>query len=144
VNKLKAAAMDAVPSYLYIREDGQVDEARLHEAIRQANADAVIITRLVRVEKKTEVSPGFYQPAPAATFGFYRGYSSAWLGYYEPPRIYQYEVYISETSLYDVTKNQLVWTGTAETTDPGDIGNEIKRYVDIVIDALKSKKILPS
>ena len=144
VNKLKAAGVDAVPSYLYISEDGQVDEARLHEAVRKANADAVIITRLVRVEKKTEVSPGFYQPAPAATLGFYRGYSTAWLGYYEPPRIYEYEVYISETSLYDVTKNQLVWTGTAETTDPGDIGNEIRRYVDIVIDALKSKKILPS
>jgi hypothetical protein len=144
VNKLKAAGVDAVPSYLYISEDGQVDEARLQEAVRKANADAVIITRLVRVEKKTEVSPGFYQPAPAATLGFYGGYSTAWLGYYEPPRIYEYEVYISETSLYDVTKNQLVWTGTAETTDPGDIGNEIKRYVDIVIDALKSKKILLS
>ena len=144
VNKLKAVGVDAVPSYLYITEDGQVDEARLNEAVKKANADAVIITRLVRVEKKTEVSPGFYQPAPAIGYGFYGGYSSAWLGYYEPPRIYEYEVYISETSLYDVTKNQLVWTGTAETTDPGDIGNEIKRYVDIVIDALKSKKILPS
>jgi hypothetical protein len=144
VNKLKAVGVDAVPSYLYITEDGQVDEARLNEAVKKANADAVIITRLVRVEKKTEVSPGFYQPAPAIGYGFYGGYSSAWLGYYEPPRIYEYEVYTSETSLYDVTKNQLVWTGTAETTDPGDIGNEIKRYVDIVVDALKSKKILPS
>jgi hypothetical protein len=144
VNKLKAAGVDAVPSYRYIAEDGQVDEAHLNEAVKKANADGVIITRLVRVEKKTEVSPGFYQPAPAAGFGFYRGYSTAWLGYYEPPRVYQYEVYVSETSVYDVTKNQLVWTGTAETTDPGDIGNEIKRYVDIVIDALKSKNILPS
>jgi hypothetical protein len=144
VNKLKASGVDAVPSYLYITEDGQVDEARLNEAVKKANADAVIITRLVRVEKKTEVSPGFYQPAPAIGYGFYGGYSSAWLGYYEPPRIYEYEVYISETSLYDVTKNQMVWTGTAETTDPGDIGNEIKRYVDIVVDALKSKKVLPS
>ncbi|HEX2261434.1 MAG TPA: hypothetical protein VHJ56_07350 [Candidatus Binatia bacterium] len=144
VNKLKALGVDAVPSYLYITEDGQVDEARLNEAVKKANADAVIITRLVRVEKKTEVSPGFYQPAPAIGYGFYGGYSSAWLGYYEPPRIYEYEVYISETSLYDVTKNQMVWTGTAETTDPGDIGNEIKRYVDIVVDALKSKKVLPS
>jgi hypothetical protein len=144
VNKLKAVRVDAVPSYLYIPEDGQVDEARLNEAVKKANADAVIITRLVRVEKKTEVSPGFYQPAPAVSYGFYRGYSTAWLGYYEPPRIYQYEVYVSETNLYDVAKNQLVWTGTAETTDPGDIGNEIRRYVDIVINALNSKNILPS
>ncbi|HSE85513.1 MAG TPA: hypothetical protein VLJ79_04775, partial [Candidatus Binatia bacterium] len=84
VTRLKAAGVDAVPSYLYIREDGRVDEARLQEAIKQATADGVIITRLVRVEKKTEVSPGFYQPAPALGFGFYPGYSAAWIGYYEP------------------------------------------------------------
>ena len=138
VTKLKAAGVDAVPSYLYIPEDGQVDEGRLQAAVKQAGADAVIITRLVRVEKKTEVSPGFYQPAPA--FGFYRGYSAAWVGYYEPPRVYQYDVYISETSLYDM--NQLVWSGTVETTAPHDINKEIERYVDTVIDALKSKNLL--
>jgi hypothetical protein len=144
VNKLKATRVDAVPSYLYIPEDGEVEEAQLNEAVKKANADAVIITRLVRVEKKTEVSPGFYQPAPAVSYGFYRGYSTAWLGYYEPPHVYQYEVYVSETNLYDVNKNQLVWSGTAETTDPGDIGNEIRRYVGIVTEALKNKNILPS
>jgi hypothetical protein len=137
VTKLKAAGVDAVPSYLYIPEDGQVDEGRLQEAVKRANADGVIITRLVRVEKKTEVSPGFYRPGP---FGFYGGYSAAWAGYYEPPRVYQYDVYISETSLYDM--NQLVWAGTVETTDPGDINREIERYVDTVIDALRSKNLL--
>jgi len=139
VKQLKATGVEAVPSYLYIPEDGQVDEDRLQAAVKQANADGVIITRLVRVEKKTQVSPGFYRPGP---FGFYGGYSAAWLGYYEPPRVYQYDVYISETSLYDM--NQLVWAGTVETTDPGDINKEIERYVDTVIDALKSKNLLPS
>jgi hypothetical protein len=82
VTQLKAAGVEAVPSYLYIPEDGQVDESRLQAAVKQAGADAVIITRLVRIEKKTEVSPAFYQPGP---FGFYGGYSAAWRGYYEPP-----------------------------------------------------------
>jgi hypothetical protein len=142
VNQLKAAGVEAVPSYNYIPEDGQVDEGRLQAAVKRAGADAVIITRLVRVEKKTEVSPGFYQPAPAFNYGFYGGYSAAWLGYYEPPRVYQYDVYISETSLYDMPKNQLVWSGTAETSDPGDINKEIEGYVATVIDALKSKNLL--
>jgi hypothetical protein len=137
VAKLKETGVDALPSYRYIPEDGQADEARLQQAVKQANADAVIITRLVRVEKKTEVSPCFYQPAPAVTFGFYPGYSTAWLGYYEPPRVYQYDVYISETSLYDMAKNQLVWSGTVQTTAPSDINKEIERYVDTVVDALK-------
>jgi hypothetical protein len=143
VKQLKTMGVDAVPSYLYVPEAGQVAEDRLQEAIKRANADGVIITRLVRVEKKTQVSPGFYQPAPALGYGFYSGYSSAWLGYYEPPRVYQYDVYVSETSLYDAAKNQLLWTGTAETTDPGDINKEIERYVETVIDALKSKNLLP-
>ena len=139
VTKLKAAGVEALPSYLYIPEDGQVDESRLQAAVKQAGADAVIITRLVRVDKKSEVSPGFYRPRPV---GFYGGYSVAWLGYYEPPRVYQYDVYISETSLYDM--NQLVWAGTAETTDTGDITKEIQGYVVAVIEALKNRNLLPS
>ena len=139
VTKLKAAGVEALPSYLYIPEDGQVDESRLQAAVKQAGADAVIITRLVRVDKKSEVSPGFYRPGPV---GFYGGYSAAWYGYYEPPRVYQYDVYISETSLYDM--NQLVWAGTAETTDTGDITKEIQGYVVAVIEALKNRNLLPS
>ncbi|MDZ4341519.1 MAG: hypothetical protein U1E51_03675 [Candidatus Binatia bacterium] len=137
VNQLKAAGVYAVPSYRYIPEDGRVDEARVQEAVKKANADAAIITRLVRVEKKTDITPGYYQPAPALTLGCYGGYSAAWLGRYEPPHIYQYEVYISETSLYDMANNQIVWTGTAQTTAPGDINKEIKRYVEAVTAALK-------
>ena len=40
------------------------------------------------------------------------------LGSMDDPRapVYQYDVYISETSLYDVTRNQLVWAGMAQTT----------------------------
>jgi hypothetical protein len=48
------------------------------ETVKQADADAAVITRFVRVEKKTDVTPGFYRPAPAVTFGFYPGYSAAW------------------------------------------------------------------
>jgi hypothetical protein len=141
VTQLKASGVNAVPSYAYIPEDGQVDESRLQAAVKQAGADAAIVTRLVRVEKKTQVTPGYYQP-PVVGFGFYPGYSAAWGGYYEPPSVYQYDVYISETSLYDMAKNRLVWAGTAETTAPGDINKEIERYVATVIDALKGKNIL--
>jgi hypothetical protein len=144
VAKLKAAGVDAVPSYRYVPEDGQAAEARMMDALRQAGADAAIITRLIRVEKQTEVRPGFHVPAPAVTFGFYPGYSAAWLGYYDPPTIYQRDVFISETSLYDLRKNQLVWSGTVQTVDPSDVHKEIQRYADTVIKALKSKHFLPA
>lgn len=140
VAQLKATGIDAVPSYQFIPEDGQVEESRLKQAVTRAGADAVITTRLVRVEKKADIIPGPYGPYPG--FGFYRWYSSAWVGFYEPPRLNFYDIYISETSLYDVINDRLVWSGTAKTTELGDIGREIKEYVEIVIEALHEKNLL--
>jgi hypothetical protein len=140
VAQLRALGVDAVPSYELIPEDGQVLESRLRETVKQVGADAVIMTRLVRVEKKADVAPGPYGPFPA--FGFYRWYSSAWVGFYEPPRVNFYDIYISETSLYEVAKDQLVWSSVAKTTDLGDIRKEIKEYVEVVIRALNKKNLL--
>jgi hypothetical protein len=89
---------------------------------------------------KADVAPGPYGPFPG--FGFYRWYSSAWVGFYEPPRVNFYDIYISETSLYDVAKDRLVWSGIAKTTDLGDIGKEMKEYVEVVIRALNKKNLL--
>jgi hypothetical protein len=140
--RLKAEGVDAVPSYLAIPEDGPVPEARLREAVEQTRADGVLLTRLARVERRTQVSPGYYAPAPAWGFGFYPWYSSAWLGYWEPPRVYQYDVYFSETSLYDVPRNELVWSGTVQTRAPRELTREIQRYVDTVVKALKKEQVL--
>jgi hypothetical protein len=140
VAQLRAIGIDAVPSYEFIPEDGQVLESRLKEAVKRAGADGVIITRLVRVERKADVEPGRYGPFPG--FGFYRWYSSAWVGFYEPPRLNFYDIYISETSLYDVAKDQVVWSGIAKTTDLDDIRKEIKEYVEVVIRALNKKNLL--
>jgi hypothetical protein len=137
-SQLKSAGVDAVPSYRYIQEEGPAEQKRLQQAVNEAGADAAIITRLVSKEQKTQITPGFYQPAP----GFYGWYSTGWMGYYEPPRVYQYEVYTSETSLYDMTRNEVVWSGTAQTTAPGDINREIKSYAEIMIRALKEKGLI--
>jgi len=140
VAQLRAIGIDAVPSYDFIPEDGQVLESRLKEAVKRAGADGVIITRLVRVERKTDIDPGPYGPFPG--FGFYRWYSSAWVGFYEPPRLNFYDIYISETSLYDVTRDELVWSAIAKTTELGDIKKEIKEYVETVINVLNKKNLL--
>ena len=142
VTRLNAQNVDAVPSYSFIPEDGQVDENRLRQAIQQANADCVLMTRPVRVERKTDVRPGYWDPAPGVTAGLYPWYSAGWRGYYEPPRVYQYDVYISETTLYDARRNALVWSGTAQTTAPGNLNKEIQRYVATVVRALKKANVL--
>ena len=101
----------------------------------------MIITPLVRVEERTEVSPGYYDPFPA--FGLYGWYSSAWYGvFYTPPRAYRYPVFFFETTLHDVAKDEVVWIGTIRTIDPENVNAAIQDYVGTVVAALKDKNLL--
>jgi hypothetical protein len=140
VAQLKAAGVNATPSYLYIPQDGPVGEAVLKQALKEAAADAMIITRLVRVQQKTEIAPGYYPPDPA--MAVHPLYTTAWNDYYEPPIVYRSEIYTCETSLYDTLKNRVVWSGTAQTTTPGNLNQEIKDYAGVMISALKDKKLI--
>jgi len=140
VERLKEEGIDAVQSYLYIPEDGPVPEDRLQDAVRRANADATLVTRLVRVERQTEVVPGYYSPPVRP--GWYPWYTDAWTGYYEPPRVYQRDVYISETSLWDLKRNRMVWTGTVKTDAIDNVDKAIEQYVKTVVKALERDRVL--
>lgn len=78
---------------------------------------------LVRVERTREVIPGYYAPPPG-------------------PRIYERDVYVSETSLYDLRGHRLVWSGTVKTDAIGDIDKAIKQYVKTVVRALERDGVL--
>jgi hypothetical protein len=65
------------------------------------------------------------------------------MGVYDPPMVYQYDVYTSETSLYDKSGGKVVWSGTAQTSAPGsDLRKEISAYAKIMIKAMKDAKVL--
>ncbi len=138
--QLKTRGINAVPSYLYISQDDPVREAVLKQAIKEAGADGVLITRLVRVQQKTEIAPGYYAPDPA--MAVHPLYTTAWNDYYEPPIVYHSEIYTCETSLYDTVKNRVVWKGTAQTETTGNISQEIKNYAEVIINALEEKKLI--
>jgi len=138
--RLKAAGVNAVPSYLYISQDGPVGEAVLKQALKEAGADGVIITRLVRVQQKTEIAPGYYAPDPG--MAVHPLYTTAWNDYYEPPIVYHSEIYTCETTLYDTVKNQVVWKGTAQAEATGNISQEIRDYANTIVGELKDKMLI--
>jgi hypothetical protein len=137
---LKAAGVEAVPSYNIIAEDGQAEQPVLEKAVKDLGAEGVLVTRLVKTEQKTQVTPGYYRPMPAV--GFYGWYSSYWVGYYEPPAVYQYEVVTAETSVYHIGKGELVWSGTTETFAPEDVRKETRGFAKIIIAALKKQGVI--
>jgi len=135
--QLDAQGVHAVPSYTLVSEDGPIDEDSLRKAVESSGADAVIITRLVKVENKVAVS----QPSPPYPY-YYGYYSRAWVGYYEPPIVQQYDIVISETTVFVKDRAEPVWSGTTETFAPTDLKKETTGFAKVVIEALSKEALI--
>jgi hypothetical protein len=140
VFQLRAAGIDALASYRYIPEDEGIDENNLKPAARKARADAVLFARSVKMEQRTNYGPTF----PYLSFGIFgSNVGASWSGLSGAPGAYRYIEYTSETTLYDVAKNEVVWTGTIKTTEPENEQTAIKSYVEAVMKALDAQNLLP-
>jgi hypothetical protein len=139
VFQLRAAGIDALASYRYIPEDEGIDENNLKPAARKARADAVLFARSVKMEQRTNYGPTF----PYLSFGIFgSNVGASWSGLSGAPGAYRYIEYTSETTLYDVAKNEVVWTGTIKTTEPENEQTAIKSYVEAVMKALDAQNLL--
>ena len=140
VTQLRSAGIAAVPSYGYLSDEDKIDEAKLKQAAEKAGADAAIFARSIAVEQKTQYGSGYY---PGPSFGvFGSNVGASWSLPGGAPSVYRYNEYTSETTLYDVAKNETVWTGTVKTQEPEDVKAAIKNYVQAVIKSLQEKNLL--
>jgi hypothetical protein len=134
--KLRSTGIDAVPSYEYLKQDGDVDEPTLSAAVRASGADGLLMVRLLRVDRQTRVTTAY---APAFYPGYY-GFYSAWIAY---PDVYQYDIATAEVNLFDVRTNTLVWGGTTETFNPRSVSREAAPFANVIIDALAERGLVP-
>lgn len=145
VLQLRASGVDAVPSYSVIPDEEKIDEARLKKAAQEARADALLFARLVQTEHKTEYGPGYFPYTSLGIFGSSSAsswYGLSWYGLGGAPSVYRYNEYISETTFYDLSKNDVVWTGTIKTTERENVRSAIKSYVETVIKKLQERNLL--
>ena len=139
VIQLRAAGIDALPSYSTL-PDQQPDEASIKQAAQKLGADAALVVRPIQMERKTEYGPSYF---PVPWFGYFGPhFGASWYGGYGAPSVYHYNEYTSETTLYDIAKNEVVWSGTVRTADPDNVQTGIKTYVTAVMHALNEKHLL--
>jgi hypothetical protein len=142
VAQLRTAGIDASPSYRVLPEEGNLDEGKLKEAAKEANADAVLFARFLQVEQQSEYGPSYF---PSTSFGIFgSNVGAVWHGLGGAPRVSRYNEYVSETTLHDLRRNDVVWTGTIKTRETEDLRRAIRSYVETVIKALQEKNLLPA
>jgi hypothetical protein len=140
VAQLAAVGVDALASYRYIPETGETSENLLKQGAKEARADGLLLMRPVRVEEKTN----YPAIGPGISFGIFgSNVGAGWYGIPGASGPYRYNEYFSETALYDVVRNELVWTGTVQAKDPPNVQTAIKSYVQTITKALAAQNLFP-
>jgi hypothetical protein len=140
---LQARGVAAVPSYTLIPESGPVPEERLDAAVKQAGADGVISTRVVRVNQQIDVVPSAPPMYWGPPWGFYGWYGSAWgPAFVAPPRVVTRDVVYAEVRLYRTQHDALVWAATTQTFAPGDPRRESAAFADLILRQLAERKLI--
>ena len=140
VTQLAAVGVNASPSYRYMRENEEMNENNLKQAAQKARADGLLFVRSVSVEEKTN----YPAIGPEISFGIFGSNAgAAWSGIPGTSGPYRYNEYTSETALYDVAKNELVWTGTLKTKEPTNVQAAIRSYVQTITKALAAQNLFP-
>ena len=140
VAQLAARGVEGLPSYRDVPDNEGPNENTFKQAAQEARADALLFMRPVRVEEKTK-DPVL---GPGISFGIFGSNAGAeWSGIPGASGPYRSNEYTSETALYDVARNELVWTATVKTTDPTNVQTAINSYVQSVMKALDAQNLFP-
>lgn len=140
VAQLAAAGVEAVPSYRYVPESEAISENSLRRVAQEAGADGLLFMRPVKVEEKVN----YPTIGPELSFGVFGSNAGAgWSGIPGSSGPTRYNEYTSEIALHDLAKNELAWTGTVKTKEPGNVQTAIKSYVETVTKALAAQNLFP-
>jgi hypothetical protein len=122
-----------VPSYSVIGSR-KVEEAELRRAIAASGVEAVLITRVTRVDRSTGTLPG-------ATVGI--GFYGYWETVHLPPEQVNGPSWtVSETRLFDAKNGVLAWTGVMDTRENNDLDGALTQYINVVFDAMVRDRVL--
>ena len=138
--------VEAVPgNTILLRPEGsKLDINYLKSQVKEFRLDAVIVSRLVKVDKSITYVPGQpYMPYPY--YGsFYGYYGAVYPVVYSPDYLREDTTVRVETNIYAVTsgEGQLVWTGVSDTFNPSSADKVIDALSKLIVKELQKEAII--
>jgi len=138
--------VEAVPgNTILLRPEGtKLDLAYLKTQVKEFKVDAVIVSRLIKVDKTVTYIPGQpYMPYPY--YGsFYGYYGAVYPMVYSPDYLREDTTVRVETNVYAVTsgEGQLVWTGVSDTFNPKSADKVIDGLSKLIAKELQKEAVL--
>jgi hypothetical protein len=139
--------VEAVPgnTILLRPEDTKLDLNYLKTQIREFKIDAVIVSRLVKVETNVTYIPGQPYLIPYPYYNsFYGYYGAVYPMVYSPDYLREDKTVRIETNVYDTRTPdaQIVWTGISDTFNPRSADKAIDGVTKLIVKELHKEAIL--
>ena len=136
---LKARGTDALASYPLAPGDGAIPRERLQQAVAQSGADAVLVTRVLSVQRTVLVTAGSSAP------DYMRDDLAGWYSQTystQPPAVEQYDVLTIQSALWDARRGKAVWSGTSEATARKDVATITGELAGVLVARMKDDRVL--
>jgi len=145
--QLVATGVEAIPgNTILLRPEGtQFDLNYLRTQIRENKIDAVVVSRLIKVENTVTYIPGAPYMVPYPYYNsFYGYYGTVYPVVYAPDYLKKEKKVRIETNLYVVSsqEGELVWTGITDTFNPSKPHKAINELVKLVVKQMQSEDVL--
>lgn len=137
--QLAETGMEAIPgNTILLRPEGtNLDLQYLRMQVRENKLDAVVVSRLIKVDNTvTYVPRTAYIPPPLPYYGtFYGYYGAVYPAVYTPGYLKGEKKMRIETNLYVISsgEGELVWTGITDTFNPSNVDKSIDRLIKLVV-----------
>jgi hypothetical protein len=115
------------------------------QAMEEAGADAVLLTRLVGRKELSRLYAGNPQFNRGGVFvqDVHSSYTVFWSGYRPSVGETDTSVWTLETKAFDAERQVLVWNGFIELKDPQSVVQGSKDLAGAVVKALVERKMIP-
>jgi hypothetical protein len=145
--QLGSLGLETVPgNTILLRPEGtQVDLNYLKAQIREHKIDAVVVSRLMKVENTTTYVPGTpYIPPYPYYNSFYGYYGAVYPVVYTPGYLVEEKKVRIETNVYAISseEGELAWTCITDTFNPSKMDKAINRLVKLVVKQMQSDGVL--
>jgi hypothetical protein len=146
--ELTSKGYQAIPgNSILLRPPGTtLDLNYLREQIQANQIDAVVVSRLMKVDNTITYYPGDAYVVPYPYYNTFYGYYGALYPVIYTPGYLQKEKKVRvETNLYYVTgapDGQLVWTGMTDTFNPSNVNKSIKGLVNLLVTKMEKEQAL--
>ena len=143
VDAFKGGGTDASASMDYMPYDEIIDSTSFEKYFKDHEFDAVLVSRLVGVDKERKVEAGFAYTIPYGSYyGFYGHYYASVQYANSSSYLSKNVVVVLETNLYETKDKRLIWSGISETIDPDKASDVIKSLGAVLSDKLSSEGFL--